>query len=604
MEAWHHGSMTISFGADPVRVQVADLLHRIEAGDRIDSRSEYRHVDLKEEAGRRDKGGRVLAGSPENDAAAQKLASDAACMANTPGGGALIVGIADDGNLLGAALDAEWLRYRIYQLTQRLLTVEVSEAFARGVRLLVVQAPTAVEPVRMHGRIHWRVDDHCVEVDAATWHARRMRSLNYDWSADASARPVTAVRPQALAIVRDFLLASGEHGAEDLARSTDAQMLRRLNVVTDDGMLTNAGVLAFVGRDTPSLDYIHRDYAGGDSTARVKRSDRTVVEELSEVFQAIDAHNSTRHIHAGLVVRQVRDIPVIAAREAVVNGVAHREWGLQGPTVIEHIGRTLRVTSPGGFFGGVNESNIITHPSQSRNPALTQLLADLRIAEREGIGVDRMVREMIRLGHAPPVIREISGPYVRTSLEGDMIDETWMAWLSKIVPAEQSSDVSSLLILRRLVDVGWVDAQAGAQLVQLTAEEARSAILRLAKAELAGAPLLSDVEGVPEGKEAAWRISPPALAQLIDLAQAGGHPRTLPKRNEIARSYARGRGRISTTELGSLVSAHPTNVGAVLKGLLAEGLLEPSTKTGRGRGFFYVWSGPETALEQRDQLQR
>jgi ATP-dependent DNA helicase RecG len=81
-------------------------------------------------------------------------------MANTPGGGALIFGVADDGTLVGAELDSEWLRHRVYELTDRRLTVDVREAQVRGVRLLVVLAPQAIEPVRWNNRIFWRVDDH------------------------------------------------------------------------------------------------------------------------------------------------------------------------------------------------------------------------------------------------------------------------------------------------------------------------------------------------------------------------------------------------------------------------------------------------------------
>ncbi len=492
---------------------------------------------------------------------------------------------------MGAELDAEWLRHRIYELSRRLLTVDVTEADVRGVRLLVVISPSAVEPVRINDRITWRVDDRCVEVDAATWHARRMQTLNDDCSGDASATPVSAVRPQSMDVARDLLLASGDPSAGELAASTDIQLLRRLNVVTGDGLLSNAGVLAFVGRGTPSLDYVHRDYAGGDSTARVRRTDRSLMEELAETFQTIDAHNATRHLQSGLVVRQVRDIPALAAREAVVNGVAHREWGVAGPTVVEQIGRTLRVTSPGGFFGGVDESNIITHPSRSRNPALTQLLADLRVAEREGIGVDRMVGEMLRVGHQSPVIREISGPFVRTSLVGDTLDEAWIAWLGSLRPEEEAVDVSSLLMLRRLVNTGWVDEQRAAPLVQLTAEEARGAIAKLARATIDGRPLLDGVAGTPDGTDRVWRLSNFALDQLAARDLRFGRTRLAPTRTEIARTYVEARGRISTTELGSLVRSSATNVGNTLKALAAEGVLAPSSPVGRGRGFFYRWTG-------------
>lgn len=45
------------------------------------------------------------------------------------------VGVANDGTLIGAGLDAEWLRQRIFELTHRLLTVDVSEVQERETRL-------------------------------------------------------------------------------------------------------------------------------------------------------------------------------------------------------------------------------------------------------------------------------------------------------------------------------------------------------------------------------------------------------------------------------------------------------------------------------------
>lgn len=585
--------MVITFGPDPVREAVQRLLARLEAGDRVDAADEGLHIDLKLEEGRIGKDGVVVPDAVPREPVAQQLRAECACMANTPGGGALIVGVANNGDLIGATTDAEWLRHRIYELTQRMLTVDISEVQLRGQRLLIVLVPAAVEPIRVNGKINWRVDDHCVEIDAATWHSRRMRTLNFDWSAESTAIPARAARPGALVVARDFLAASGDTGAEELARASDGDLLRRLNAVTGDGLLTNAGLLVFVGRGDPAVDYVHRDHNGGDSTARINASGRSLLEELAEVFTTMNAHNATRHVQAGLVVRQVRDIPELAAREAIVNGVAHREWGQSGPTVVEHIGRTLRVTSPGGFYGGVNPDNIITHPSQSRNAALTQLLADLRIAEREGIGVDRMVREMLRVGHAPPDIREIAGPFVRTSLVGDALDESWMGWLGSIEPPAEAVDVSSLLIVRRLVETGWVDTPRAARLIQLTYEEARGALVRVSRARVDGHPLIELTAGVPEGREPAWHLSQAAREALVTRSQAEGRAREFPSRAEVARSYAAARGRISSTELGSLVGASPSNVGGALKALAAEGALAPSNPTGRGRGFFYHWAGDD-----------
>lgn len=588
---WHPCCMTITFGPDPIRARVQGLLSRLERGDVTGEADETALVDFKEDPSRRGPRGQWRDGDPHDAEAAKYLAQEAACMANTPGSGALIVGVSKTGELRGAALDGEWLRFRIYELTGRSLTVDVQEVQVNGVRLLVLYPPAAVEPIRVDGRIRWRVDDNCAEVDASTWFTRQMYRRQYDWSGEASNVLATEVRATAVDIARAFLYDSGDERSEELAQVDTPQLLRRLNVVTEGNRLTNAGVLAFVGRPEPALDYTHHEVAGADSSIRVHRGGRSLLEELADVLQAFEARNTARHVQSGLTIGQLRDIPQLAAREALVNGLAHREWGNPMATRVEHIGRTLRVTSPGGFFGGVNPSNIITHPSVSRNPALTQLLANLRVAERQGIGVDRMVREMVRVGHPRPEIEEIAGPYVRTTLVGESLDEPWMGWLNRIEPRPLTRDVSAVLILRHLVDRIWIDGNVAASLTQVSAGEAQSMLERLRAATIGGDPLLAAVAGTPDTAAGAWRLSAEARRSLQELDDAAGHPRASATRRAIASDYARARGRISTTELAALVEGHATNMGATLRALEADGLVEPSTAARRGRGFFYRWVG-------------
>ena len=577
--------MNHTFGDDPVVVEVKAALDALRRGGSV---HESARLDLKEEHGRRDKTGAIGPSNPRNEAAAKDLAAAAACMANSQGGGALLCGVTDNSQVVGTELDIDWLRHRIYELTERRLTVDVGEEWVNAERLLVVRSPQAIEPIRCGGRTTWRVGTNCVDVDPTAWHARRMSAINYDWSGEESTVPATDARAGALDQARQFLRESGEPRALELAAAVDAELLRRLNVVTGEGMLTNAGVIAFVGRGEPSVDYIRRQVAGGERTTRVRRVERALLQELAETFQALEGNNAVLQLQRdGLVIGQLREIPPLAAREAIVNGVAHREWGQADATVVEHVGRTLRVTSPGGFVSGVNERNILTHPSKSRNRSLVELLAALRVAEREGQGVDRMTREMISVGHAPPDIREITGPYVRAALVGDNVDIAWMAWLAEVLPPERRQDLHCLLILRRLTITGWVDVGAAAELIQLTVEEARGAIGMLASLRFSGASLIEQVAGTPAGSEEVWKLSSAARSGLDVLDKNQSGVRSWPDRSKVALSYATARGRISSTELASLVGAHASNVGSVLKALEDEGHLIPSRPNRRGQGFFY-----------------
>lgn len=79
-----------------------------------------------------------------------------------------------------------------------------------------------------------------------------------------------------------------------------------------------------------------------------------------------------------------------------------------------------------------------------------------------------------------------------------------------------------------------------------------------------------------------------AVDDLATLRSDAGAAGRRPGREQVARTYARARGRISTTELASILGAHRTNIGNVLQGLERQGELAPSRENRRGVGFYYV----------------
>lgn len=580
------GRMTLQYlGPDPLDDEITALLVRVAAGE-APKDLESKRVDVKEEAGRRLPGGAVAPGAAQNRAAAEAVMPEAACMANTPGGGALILGIADDGALIGTALDPEWLRHELYTLSDRQLTVDVRAAMFSDVRLLVLRVPEALEPIRHRNKIKWRVHDKCVEVDAASWWEGRLHRLGHDWSAQPSAHGAAKARPAALDRARQFLRDSNEGPALALADATDADLLRRLNAVSAEGMLTNAGALLFVGRDSSAIDYLRRDAPGGDSAIRLRKPGLGLLEELYDVVQAIAAANPAVHVATGLSVGQIRQLPLAAVREAIVNGVTHRDWRTPAPTTVEHTGANLVVSSPGGFVGGVTPDNIITHPSEPRYRSLAEIMASLRVAEREGIGVDRMVREMIRVGYPAPHIEELAGPRVRAVLVGGRVDEPWLRFLSGLRPASAGNDLDALLVMRHLLSAGWIDAARAAPVLQRNAVEADAVLERLALATTGqGDPVIVGVAGTPDPDPPAWRLSNPVRRLFAARMRSVLGPTARPA---LAADWARARGRISTTELGDIVGVAVNAVGGVLRSLENNGVLKPSRGNRAGRAFHYL----------------
>jgi ATP-dependent DNA helicase RecG len=576
--------MTYSFlGPDPVEAQVQAVLVRLAAGD-PPGQIERRQVDVKEEPGRRGPGGQVVGGSDRNDRAARYLAGEMACMANSPGGGAVILGVADDGALIGTSLDAEWLRHRIWQLTDGKLTIATREGDLNGSRILVLTTHEAIEPIRFEGKLKWRLNDNCVEVDPTSWHSGKLTRSGIDWSVQPSGHMLEEASPVAAAIARRYLQAAGDESALDLAAATDPDLLRRLGLATGDGRLTNAGSLLFVGTPEVGIDYIRRDFPGGDSTNRV-RSQRPLIEQVWDVDQASQASNRLVHVPEGFAHGQLRAIPSRAVREVIVNGVIHRDWLSPQPTTVEHTGDMLTVTSPGGFLGGITPANIITHPAVPRYRSLAEAMATLRLGEREGIGVDRIVRDMLAIGRPEPEISEIAGPYVRVSLVGGDPDPETLDFLASLEPASAASDIDALLIIDHLARAGWVDTITAMPVLQRPAAEAQAAIMRLASARTGRDVVLLPVKGVPAGQQDAYRLSGPARRRL---AHRTSHLATPEGRKAQLADWANKRRRISSTEAADLTGLSIPYAGKVLTNLEEEGILEPGREGKTGRGFYYI----------------
>ena len=577
--------MEFSFlGPDPVDTQVRTVLTRLAEGE-APSRIETSQVDIKEEPGRRDHTGQIREGTDRNEEASEYLAEEMACMANTPGGGAVIVGIADDGIPIGTSLDAEWLRHRIWELTQRLLTVNVQPADLLGVRILVLSAPEAIEPIRYRNRLKWRVAANCVEIDSTTWHARRLERTGFDWSAQPSGHGVDDISPVAIEIARRYLLEDNTPGTQELAKESTKDLIRRLNLVDGDRQLTNAGALLLVATPGDGLDYIRREIEAGDSTIRVQGGGRPLIEQLYIAEQTADPYNRITHVPMGLAHRQFRALPPRAIREAMVNGVVHRDWHTPEATTVEHIGDSFRVTSPGGLIGGVTPDNIITHPAVPRHRSLAEAVAALRIAEREGVGIDRMFADMLAVGRPRPVVSHVDGPYVRVSLLGGEPDAATTNFLASLEPLGMAHDLATLLLIDLLCQYGWLDASLAAPHLQRPPSEADAAINQLTTLTARNDSLIVPVAGVPRDYAGAYRATEEFRIALSHRMQ---HLQTPEGREGLILHWARHRGRISSTEAADIARVTTSYASRLLTSLAEDGHLQGSRSNKTGRGYHYV----------------
>lgn len=567
-----------------LRAEVDASLGALAAGA-LPSVAEREHVDCKEEAGRRGAGGILLPGEPHNLAAAEQLAREVACLANTPGGGALIIGVEDrTGALLGAALEPDWLRQRIFQRVE--VAPAVEERVVAGTRLLVLYVAEAREPVEdPDGKLRWRTGGSCQPVDRAEWWLHRQDAAGADSMAAVTDRTVFDVPDGALVAARRFLNDEGSAGGPP-GRSAE-ELLSWLGVLRPDGRLSQAGALVFCASDRTLLSLTVLDVEGGDVLSPAQDlSGLSLLEQVATIEARLDAVNTAVTLIGGFAEEPVRRLPPRAVREAVLNGVIHRDWLPSDPVTITWVDAdsALQVVSPGGFVGGITANNALTQ-RYARYPALADLFRALRLADKQGMGVDRMVREMVALGHRRPMLVEEPGARVRTRLVGGRPVVPVMNLVARIQPAVRRRDVRIALIVHTLLHEPFVTAELLTEVLQRSAQETAEALDAAAECRVAEQPLLRRYKDV-------WLLSTAALERVdskpnrADLRARGVLPYRRPEdATPVVRRWLAVHPRITSGDHAAMTGLTQTGALRQLERLVPDGLLLRGEELGRNAHF-------------------
>ncbi|RME51759.1 MAG: transcriptional regulator [Caldilineae bacterium] len=191
------------------------------------------------------------------------------------------------------------------------------------------------------------------------------------------------------------------------------RLLQQIGALTPDGQPTVSGVLLF-GKEPQiflphsravfvkfadtqprgpegSFGYGRREEITGPLARIVERGWRVIWEEMDK-----------KAIVKGLAREEQTEYPPFAVREALVNAVCHRDYRLRGRSIeIRMYTDRLEIISPGGLPGYITIDNIVEE-HYSRNPRIVNGLYQWGYIEELGLGVDRMIEDMVTAGHPPP----------------------------------------------------------------------------------------------------------------------------------------------------------------------------------------------------------
>lgn len=197
---------------------------------------------------------------------------------------------------------------------------------------------------------------------------------------------------------------------------TTEELLMAAGAIDADGSPTVAGILLF-GKEPQfflpqaELDFVRflgvepRGPEGLPGYGRRERVRGPLARLVERAWDILRQEMRVEAVVRGLQREERLEYPAFAVREALVNAVAHREYRIRGKRIeVCMYDDRLEVTSPGGLPGPITLDNIVEE-HYSRNPRIVNGLYQWGYIEELGLGIDRMIDDMVAAGHPKPVFK-------------------------------------------------------------------------------------------------------------------------------------------------------------------------------------------------------
>jgi len=405
----------------------------------------------------------------------QRILETIAAMA-TRGGGTVLVGVRDGGEVVGVDL-AEGAQERFVQRAMAAVDprvyLDVREELVAGRLVLRIDVPPGDGPHLAKGRAFMRSGPSTIAMSRDEYErrliARLRESTGYERVVDEGSS-LAEIDPE---VVEVFVERGRTRGVRSGEEPSD--LVRRLRMASGD-KLTVAGQLLF-GRDA------HAAFPQAVIRARARRGGAEDVRAIEgSLFTQIDA--AVALVLRNLRVQPVRDavvredrleLPEAAVRETVANAVAHRDYRSTAPTQLVLDDRALVVWNPGQLPPPLTPARLREeHPSVPANPLIARALYLAGYIEEWGTGTNRIVTSMAAQGNAEPLFEERDAGFrVTLPLPGalpadlsprqaDFLQGTDGGQRFTTVDYAQAAGVAkrtALADLRQLADLGLVAAE-------------------------------------------------------------------------------------------------------------------------------------------------
>ncbi len=526
-------------------------------------------------------GGETYTVEFKSDVNDDELTEAVVCLANGDGG-RLLVGVANDGTVVGArprhgnTTDSHRIEALIANRTSPALAVAVAVDRLDAVDVVVVHVPKARSLVATtSGRYVRRAIDvdgkpQCLPMLPHEAQARTTLLGGRDLSAFPLAElSATDLDPAEVDRFRRFAAGGGDAA---LAELSDLDLLSALGFRSVDGALTVGAALLFgtpgvLRTFVPTHAVVFQALDEHDAVQVNRDLHVPLLRAMVELTEAIKPYNPEEEVDDGLFRLGLPLYSEIAVRELIANALVHRDYSANGQVRVAVEGsQALAVTSAGGFPGGITIHNLLTAPPQARNPLIADAFKRAGLVERIGRGVNRVYRSQLALGRPRPDYSRSTRAWIEARLPAGPADRELAAFTAASARDGRPLDLRTLQVLHEVRIESRVTSGRAGDLLRIGADEARSVLNSLVEHGL--------LESRGEGKGRTYHLAAELYKEMGESAayvRARGFDPI--QQEQMILTYVARHGSIGRAEATELCRIAPDQASRLLRRLVRDGTL-------------------------------
>ena len=338
----------------------------------------------------------------------------------TIGGGTILVGVRDDGRIVGVNVgrgEIERLSQQILAQTDPKVYADIDDVTVDGKRVLRIAVPPGDGPHLGLGRAFHRAGRTTVAMTRDEYERRLLDRLRESSGYERRIEPGVSMADVDPDAVDRFLRLARPRLPERAGDASPRAVVEYLHLGRGDA-LPLGGLLLF-GRDPqgPLPQAVIRAHAERGAAEDSLVCGGTLIAQIDAAVAFAARNLRTRPQRDGVVRRDLPEIPLVAVREVVTNAVAHRDYRSAAAIQLRLDDTGLEVWNPGHLPPPLTAASLRErHPSIPPNPLIARALFLAGYVEEWGTGTLRVIEAMRENGNPEVVFEADSGAGVRIAL--------------------------------------------------------------------------------------------------------------------------------------------------------------------------------------------